>query len=199
MRREAEQSVRTQETFVTIVSPKATLTIAGPRALLAEAAKVGVKLEHQPVDEATHAFGVPGAVDQFSIVIGYGELDEDTMRIAADSEWLTENPQHLRIGTPSVTFRGKMQLDPVVDFLGMTLSRVLGRLTHGTLITGPGGIVNDDWLSWSLDYMDADMFKVTRVYDDPPPDFQSLLNRFPQLRAASSSSDDQGKPWWRIW
>ena len=187
MRRVAQESIRQEDVFFTVVSPKASLSDCGPERIVADAAQVGVRLAHQPVDAVTHVFGVPDQIETYSVVIGYGQLDEDILRLAEDSEWLVEDRSPIALGIPAITFRGKVHTDPVIDFLGMTLCRVLGRLTHGVLVTGPNGVVNDEWLSWSLDYMDRDTFKITRVYDESCPNFLALADRFPLLRVPMPS------------
>ena len=180
LRREAEHLIRHEDVFATIVSPKATIDDAGPAQVLAEGAKVGVRLGHRRIDDMTHTFGVPDHLDTLSVVLGYGVIDEDFLQ-----PFKSRNEQQLSngMGCPSITFRGKARLDRAIDFIGMTVLRALGRLTHGVLVDGSNLYVNSDWLAWSLDYMDPNMFKVTRVYDNPPPDFRSLADRFPQLKA----------------
>ena len=116
---------------------------------------------------------------------GHTELSHDIVSQAEFYEWLFDDVAKLQLGLPTITFRAKVNLDPVVDFLHQTMLRVLGRLTHGILMSGTGQYVGDDWLAWSLDYDDPDMFNVNRVYDDSQPDFHALLDRFPQLRANS--------------
>ncbi len=73
-------------------------------------------------------------------------------------------------------------LHPANDFLVLTLLRCLGRIAQGTLADYGRGFLMDDWLSWSLDYMETDMFKVRRVYDENAPDATDLLAEIPSLR-----------------
>ena len=186
LRREAEQSERTEEYFSHIVSNTATQTQASPKSIVEQAAAVGVALEHRPIDDTTHAFGIPGEDNQFVTAIGYTELSPDLVAQAEYYDWLVDDVGQMQIGLPTITLRARVRLDPVVDFMHMTMLRVLGRLTHGMLISETSRNVVDDWLAWSLDYCDPDMFNVTRVYDEPPPDFRPLIERFPSLRAGSS-------------
>ena len=185
MRREAEQSIRIEEFFSHVVSPKATLPDSSPAAIVDHASQVGVSLEHRQIDDTSHSFGVPDADCQFAVGLGYTELSHEIVQQAEFYEWLFEDVEKLQLGLPTITFRAKVNLDPVVDFLHQTMLRVLGRLTNGILISGTGRYVGDDWLAWSLDYNDPDMFKVDRVYDDLQPNFHALLDRFPQLRFPS--------------
>ena len=185
MRREAEQSLRIEEFFSHVVSPTATLTDSSPAAIVDHASRVAVSLEHRKIDANSHSFGVPGGDGQFAIALGYTELSHEIVQQAECYEWLFEDVEKLKLGLPTITVRAKLNLDPVVDFLHQTMLRVLGRLTNGILISGTGRYVGDDWLAWSLDYNEPDMFKVDRVYDDSQPDFSALLDRFPQLRFPS--------------
>ena len=186
MRREAEQSLRIEEFFSHVVSSKSTLSDASPTSIVDHASQVGVALEHRQIDGTSHSFGVPNADEQFAVVLGYAELSPEIVEQAEFYEWLFADVEKLQLGMPTISYRAKVNLDPVVDFLHQTMLRVLGRLTHGILISGWGRYVGDDWLAWSLDYNDPDMFKVNRVYDESQPDYHALLDRFPQLRFPSA-------------
>jgi hypothetical protein len=199
LRRAAEESIRQQDVFVTVISPRATTDAAGPALVVAEAAKVGVCLGHLRIDDSTYAFGVPGELDTLHVVVGYGVVDEDFLSLTKLPERLDSDQHRFAIGTPAITLRGKVRLDQAIDFVGMTVLRVLGRLTHGVLTDDSSHSINDDWLCWSLDYMDPDMFNVTRIYDDPSPDYRSLAKRFPQLRASCEANAGKRRPWWRFW
>ncbi|WP_158230969.1 hypothetical protein [Rhodopirellula bahusiensis] len=183
MRREAEQSIRIEDFFSHVVSPTATLANSPPSAIVDHASQVGVALQHREIDATSHSFGVPDADWKSAVVIGYTDLTHEIVRQAEFYDWLLDDVERLQLGLPTITFRAKVNLDPVVDFLHQTMLRVLGRLTHGILISGTGRAVIDDWLAWSLDYDDPDMFNVNRVYDESQPDFHALLDRFPQLRS----------------
>ena len=185
LRREAEQSERIEEFFSYVVSEEATLAGTSPQQIVAQAKEVGVALDHRPIDEISHAFGIPGQGNEFVVVIGYSELTHDIISQSESYEQLVETPEILAVGLPMITLRAKVRFDPVIDFLHQTMLRVLGRLTHGVLISEPSQAVFDDWLSWSLDYMEPSMFDLTRVYEDPPTSFQSLAERFPTLRSGS--------------
>lgn len=211
LRREAEHRNRIQEFCSHVVSRDATIHIAGPLQIVADARTLGVNLAHRPIDDVSHAFGVPNEDGQFVVVVTYGNLTREILSEADDYEWLFRDASALQIGLPTITYRAKVCLDPVIDFLHETMIRVLGRLTHGILISGTVQDVSDDWLSWSGDYLDKDMFKVTQVCNYPSPDFQSLLERFPQLRAgyehesrcdrfgAVIPAKERRRPWWKIW
>src|SRR5688572_4458474 len=97
LRREADHSARHQDAFVTILSPNATLNSAGPSQVVAEAAKVGVRLGHRRVDDITHVFGVPDQLEMLSVVLGYGAIDADFFRPATGSELLVELQQRIGI------------------------------------------------------------------------------------------------------
>ncbi len=183
LRREAAQSARIEEFFSYVVSPKATLQDCGPQEIVAQAKTVGVALEHRPIDAISHAFGIPGQANDLVVVIGYSDVTADILAQAEGYESLLEEPERLAIGLPMITVRAKIQFDPAVDFLHQTMLRMLGRITHGVLISGPSQMVLDDWLAWSLDYMEPNMFDLTRVYEDPPTNFQTIAERFPELKA----------------
>ena len=183
LRREAEESARRDEFFSHVISQTATQSHASPEQIVADAARVAVAIEHRPIDDISHAFGIPGEDNQFLVVVGYGQLSRDILAEAESYEWLFEDVQKLRLGLPTITFRAKVNLDPVVAFLHLTLVRVLGRLTHGSMICGMGRQVCDDWLAWSLDYEEPDMFKMASAYEERPS-LSPLLYRFPALRAA---------------
>ena len=182
LRREAERSLRLEEFSSHVVSPKATLSESSPNAIVHDASLVGVALEHRQIDTFTHSFGVPNANPDFAVVVGYTELTNEIVVESESYEWLLEDGQTLQLRDPTISFRAKVNLDPVVDFLHQTMLRVLGRLTHGILISGWSQYVGGDWISWSLDYYEPDMFNLNRVYDDSQPDYHALLDRFPQLR-----------------
>lgn len=182
MRKGAEERIRNLEFRCWVVSPKAKPEIVSAEALLDEAKKVGVNLVHRPVRQDAFAVGVPGGPDQFQVLLEYTTVDERLLAGIEDFEWLTETKEDVAMGLPAILFRGQYNLDPAIDFLGMAVKRVLGRLAGGILISAGNRVVLGDWLSWSLDYLDPDTFKITRLYDNPPPDFQHLADRFPQLR-----------------
>jgi hypothetical protein len=182
LRHEAERSIRAEDFFSHVISPDATLEKAGPEQIVSEAAKVCVNLRHRALDLRTHAFLIPGGTDDLSLVVGYGTLDRDILYSAEHFECFVRDRSKIALGLPVITFRGKINQDQAIDFLYMTMIRVLGRLTHGVLINGANRMMGDDWLTWSLDYMNPDMFNVTRVYQVPPPNFHPLVARFPGLR-----------------
>ena len=136
LRREAEQSLRLKEFSSHVISPKATLSESSPKAIVHDASLVGVALEHRQVDTFSHSFGVPNANPDFAVVVGYTELTNEIVVESESYEWLLEDGQTLQLGDPTISFRAKVNLDPVVDFLHQTMPRVLGRLTHGILISG---------------------------------------------------------------
>ncbi|MDP6047499.1 MAG: hypothetical protein QGH94_15745 [Phycisphaerae bacterium] len=196
MRGQAEEDIRQAEIYCCVVSPKAAPTILTPQAIIADARKVGVNLHHHPLDNGFHAFSIPEAPDNFRIIAGYRTVDTALLEALKDHEWLLEDRSEIAVGMPVFGFHGKMNLDPAVDFLGMTIKRVLGRLAGGIWIDP--GVVMGDWISWSLDYMDPDMFNITRIYDDPAPNFGTLIQRFPQLRCPLPITPAR-KPWWKFW
>ncbi|MHC4982971.1 MAG: hypothetical protein ACYTF6_07365 [Planctomycetota bacterium] len=196
LRRQAKEDIRQADVYCCVVSPKATPDVVSSQAIVEDARKVGVNLLHRPLPNELHAFCIPGAPDDYRIVARYGVVVDELLAALQDHEWLVEDRSKVAVGTPLIGFGGKMNLDLAVDFLGMTLRRVLGRLAGGVWIDP--GVVMDDWVSWSLDYMDPDMFKITRLGDDPPPDFTTLIKRFPQLRWSGRTASG-GKPWWRFW
>ena len=196
MRGQAEEDIRQADIYCCVVSPKATPGILSPQAILADARKIGVNLHHQPPDGIFHAFSIPGAPGDFRIISSYRTVDNALLEALGDHEWLLEDRSRVAVGMPLFGIQGKMNLDLAIDFLGMTMKRVLGRLAGGVWINP--GVVMGDWISWSLDYMDPDMFKITRLYDSPPPDFSALGDRFPQLRCQVLTTPDR-KPWWKVW
>jgi len=182
LRREADQSARIEEFFSYVVSEKATIGQAGPQEIVAQAKEVGVALDHRSIDATSHAFCIPGQGNEFAVVIGYGELNREILAQAESFERFLEEPVRLVNGLPAITIRAKIHFDPAVDFLHQTMLRILGRLTHGVLISGPSQAVFDDWLVWSLDYMEPNMFDLTRDDEDPPTNFHRVAERFPTLR-----------------
>lgn len=199
LRRQAEEEIRQKEFARGVVSPKATPKFASPEAIVREARAVGVNLAHRPAPDGRHVFGIPDGPPELSVTLSYLQTDPAMRRSIADFEWLVDDRSQLADGSPVAFFSGKPILDPAIDFLMLTLTRVLGRLAGGVLINEGNRTVMDDWLAWSLDYMDPDMFKVTRVYDNPPPDFTGLLKRFPSLRWTGPVADTPRKPWWKFW
>jgi hypothetical protein len=196
MRRQAEDDLRQAVVHCGVISPKATPAVLTPEAILADAQRIGVNLLHVPLGDDCHAFGVPGGPDEFCVTVSFALLDSDFFDMVKDNEWLMEDRAQLTEGMPICLFKGKMHLDPAVDFLGMTVKRVLGRLAGGVFVDE--SVVMDDWLSWSLDYMDPDMFKITRIYDTDCPDFTQLIERFPKLRCQRDGRPNK-KSWWRFW
>ena len=196
MRGQAEEDIRQADIYCCVVSPLATPDILTPQAIIADARKVGVNLLHQPLDGGLHSFAIPGGPDHLQIRARHGTVVPALLSTLQDHQWLVEDRSALAVGTPLMGITGQMNLDPAIDFLGMTIKRVVGRLVGGVWID-PYAVMGD-WISWSLDYMDPDMFKITRHYDSPPPDFRALDDRFPQLRCRVPTMPDR-KPWWKFW
>lgn len=49
--------------------------------------------------------------------------------------------------------------DRAVNFIFNLITKVLGSITHGTMIDVEQAYVTDDWITWGYDYLDGDMFE----------------------------------------
>jgi hypothetical protein len=182
LRKQYEDDVR-QEVFpAVVVSPEATMVKAPPRRIAKEAERNQVKLVWEPVGDSRFRFLPPGCDQSLGCEVIYASVTEEMAAELGHLEDLRDEPSEIPVGAPCVELWSQINIHPVNNLIVMTLLRVLGRVTKGTLIDPGRNFIMDDWLSWSLDYMDKDMFKVQRVYDQEAGNPADLLREFPGLR-----------------
>ncbi|KAF0812102.1 hypothetical protein IGB42_03379 [Andreprevotia sp. IGB-42] len=80
-----------------------------------------------------------------------------------------------------VTLSGQRELNPVINLIFNASTRFLGRISKGILVDVEEKYVSTDWLAWSCDYMEDDLFK---AYG-----YEALAKRYPGLMK---------KRWWQL-
>jgi hypothetical protein len=107
--------------------------------------------------------------------MGFATLDEDLYRLLKDYEWLVREPGIVRVGMPVIAYRGKVRQDTAIQLVAEATKRALGPLVGGVWASSDDRVLMDDWLAWSGDYLDPDIFNYR-------PEFAVLPTRFPSLR-----------------
>jgi hypothetical protein len=182
LRRQRDDSVRSAVSVSVVVGATATSNHVPPGSIVREARSNLVNLELDHVSEQHYFLRPRGTSLRFGCDLHYGIVTEELCLDLPDLEDLRGEATPIALGTPCIGVSGQVHLHEVNLFVLMTALRVLGRTTRATLVDLGRGVIMDDWLSWSLDYMEQDMFKVRRVDDPGSPDFTRLADEFPHLR-----------------
>lgn len=182
LRQKHEDEVREQVFPSVVISDLATVERLPPERIVDEAAALGVNLEADRETDVHWAIRPPSGPTQVFCELMYGVVTADLAADFMRLEDLREVQGPIPLGSACISLSAKTNLHPANDFLVLTLLRCLGRLTQGTLADSGRGFLMDDWVSWSLDYMDTDMFQVRRVYDESAQDPTDLLTEIPSLR-----------------
>ena len=156
--RERENQLAKIEYCTHVISEIANRENCSPESIVSEAKKLKVQLSHRML-AGDDAFAVPDHDQDYFVRLKFQTVDAQLLHEADDFEWLTKRTPDSLLGLPCATIKAFVNADPAIDFLHQTVKRVLARLTHGVLISGTQQYVDDDWITWSLDYNDEDMFK----------------------------------------
>jgi hypothetical protein len=177
-----DESIRDAYHPAYVVSPGATPDANPPSALVREASRFRVNLVWRPTGPADFVVAPPSAPSHICCNLSYGGFSQELSADLQHLEDLRGHPASIPLGARCIELSGQINLHPANQFIYLTMLRVLGKRTQGTLIDLSRGFIMDDWLSWSLDYMEQDMFLVKQVYDPEPYDFRELVREFPSLR-----------------
>ncbi len=74
-----------------------------------------------------------------------------------------------------ITLYGKRNKNDVINLVFNTSTRILGRLSKGILVDVEQEYIGDDWIVWSCDYFDDDLFKAFN--------YENLSEKYPNLVA----------------
>lgn len=73
-----------------------------------------------------------------------------------------------------VTLSGRRKKNDVINLVFNTSTRVLGRVTKGVLVDVEQEYIGNDWVAWSCDYYEKDLFKAFN-YENLPQEFPYLV------------------------
>ena len=72
--------------------------------------------------------------------------------------------------------RGQRKLYDEINFIFNTLTRIIGRITEGTLFDLEQEYVGTDWVSWAVDYGEENLF-LAYNYPELPQKYPYLVKR----------------------
>ena len=124
-------------------------------AIDSELERLNIQLSLNPINEESLTVSVPEAAP--ACLIKLEVLHENFAGSLAGYDFSGTGQDALR-KQYLLTMSGDRE-DPAVNFIFNLMTKVIGRITHGTMIDVEMEYVTDDWVTWGYDYYDGDMFE----------------------------------------
>jgi len=140
-----------------------------------EAKNFNVNLDFKIKDSRTIQVHVPSIGIDSSCFITVGGDPEFTVNDIENYEGAESEEVLSRITQMNVvTLSAQRRMNEVINLVFNTCTRLLGRITKGILADVEQKYIGNDWVAWSCDYYEYDLFKAFN--------YENLPDKYPALK-----------------